>query len=301
MISVMIASMGRPFLLSTLASVASARRPEGEDIEIVIADDSQDGAVERLLGASEIGRTADLPIRVIPVGAGNVSLARNACLDAARGDWLIFVDDDETVEAGWLVGHLTAARDFAADAVFGPVHPVYPEGTPAWFVAANPLFQDWNWSADGTVSPNGRTGNTLIRRSALGDLRFDPGFGRSGGEDHHFFRRFAAAGGKMVVTDRARAHEDIPAGRATQGFVLRRAIRTGHIYALVELAGRKGTAKLAFALDAAAKLTAGTLLWLLIRPFDRARAFGYGRRAAVNLGKLKAFAGSSLMAGWEGA
>jgi len=294
MISVMIASMGRSFLLATLASVAAARRPDGETVEIIIADDSPDGAVTRLLAGRDFG----LPLRIVPVGAGNVSLARNACLDAAAGDWLIFVDDDETVEPGWLEGHLSAAGDFAADAVFGPVFPVYPEGTPAWFVAANPLFQDWAWDDDGAVWPNGRTGNTLIRRSALGTLRFDPTFGRSGGEDHDFFQRFAAAGHKMVVTNRARAHEDIPDGRATPGFVLRRAVRTGQIYAVVTLKGRHRAAALLFAVDAAAKLTIGAGLWLLLRPVNRVRAFGYGRRAAINLGKLKGVAGSSLMTAW---
>jgi len=294
MISVMIASMGRPFLLSTLASVAAAHRPDGEDIEIIIADDSPDGAVTRLLADRDFG----LPLCVVPVGAGNVSLARNACLDAARGDWLIFVDDDETVEADWLDGHLSAARDFAADAVFGPVFPVYPEGTPDWFVAANPLFQDWHWNADGSVSPNGRTGNTLIRLSALGDLRFDPAFGRSGGEDHDFFRRFAAAGHKMVVTNRARAHEDVPAARATPAFVLRRAVRTGQIYAVVKLKGKTRGAALAFTADAIAKIIVGACLAALLRPFDRPRAFGYARRVAVNLGKLKGVGGSALMTAW---
>lgn len=294
MISILIASMGRPFLLSTLESVAGARIPEGESVEVVIADDSPDNAAARLLAGRDFG----LPVRIVAVGAGNVSHARNACLDAAAGDWLIFVDDDETVEPGWLEGHLSAASDFAADAVFGPVFPRYPEGTPAWFVAADPLFQDWNWDDDGRPNPHGRTGNTLIRRAALGGLRFDPAFGRSGGEDHDFFLRFAAAGGRMVVTNRARAHEDIPPARATPSYALRRAVRGGQIYAETRLRDGGKAAALLFAVDAALKLAIGAALWLLLRPFDRPRAFRCGKRAAINLGKLKGVVGSRPMAAW---
>lgn len=294
MISVLIASLGRPFLLSTLESVARARVPQGESLEVVVADDSPDGAVARLLAGHNVG----LPLRVLSVAVGNVSHARNACLDAAVGDWMIFVDDDETVEPEWLVGHLSAARDFGADAVFGPVFPRYPEGAPAWFVAADPLFQDWNWDDDGRLHPHGRTGNTLIRRSALGDLRFDPAFGRSGGEDHDFFLRFAAAGGRMVVTNRARAHEDIPPARATSAYVLRRAIRGGQIYAETRLreSGKAGT--LAFACDAVGKLAVGLGLWLVFRSFDRPRALRYGKRAATNLGKLRGAIGARPMEAW---
>lgn len=294
MISVLIASMGRPFLLSTLESVARARVPADENVEVIVADDSLDGAVDRLVASRDFG----VSVRIVAVGAGNVSLARNACLDAAAGDWLIFVDDDETVEPDWLEGHLSAARDFVADAVFGPVFPRYPEGTPAWFVAADPLFQDWSWDDDGRSHPHGRTGNTLIRRSALGSLRFDPAFGRSGGEDHDFFLRFAAVGGRMVVTNRARAHEDIPPTRATPAYALRRAVRGGQIYAETRLRDDEGGAKIAFAVDAAVKFMIGLGLWLVFRMFDRSRAFRYGKRAATNWGKLKGVVGSKPMAAW---
>jgi glycosyltransferase involved in cell wall biosynthesis len=299
MISVLIASLGRPSLAETLASVARARVPAGETVEVIVADDGGEGRVAAVVAA--LPASSNLPaIRVVPVGAGNVSLARNACLDAARGDWLIFVDDDETVDAGWLEGHLSAARDFDADAVFGPVHPRYPEGTPAWFVAADPLFQDWHWQEDGRRVPHGRTGNTLVRRAALGDLRFDPVFGRSGGEDHDFFLRFAAAGGRMVVTDRARADETVPAERATPGYVLERAVRTGQLYARMRLAGRGPLHRLGFGLGAAVKFLGGLVVATVLRPVDPGRALRLRKRAATNLGKLRSLAGRPLMSAWDG-
>ena len=243
----------------------------------------------------------DLPFatKVVRVGAQNVSLSRNACLEAAAGDWLIFVDDDETVEPDWLEGHLSAARDFKADAVFGPVYPRYPVGTPNWYVAANPLFQNWDWHEDGRPSHRGRTGNTLIRRERLGDLRFDPAFGRSGGEDHDFFQRFLAAGHHMVVTDRAKVHEFVPAERSEPGYVLKRAVRTGQLYALMHLNGQGPVVRFVFALDAAAKWLAASLFSMVLRPLSRARSFRFRVKASMNVGKLRGAFNANLLHAWS--
>lgn len=295
MISVMIASMGRPHLVETLASIQKARVPDGETVEIVIADDSRDNAVLNLVGAFQ----SALNICVLPVGAGNVSVARNACLEAAKGELLIFVDDDETVEHGWLEGHISAARDFNADAVFGPVFPIYPTGTPDWFVKANPLFGDWGWDDDGKAVSKGRIGNTLIRRSALGDLRFNPAFGRTGGEDDDFFLRFAARGHRMVVTNRARAHEMVPDARATSAYALGRATRTGQLYAQLRLAGKPLHTQLFFAAGAAAKTLVFGAARLALLPFDPARSLRLSMRAHSNLGKLSGLIGKQDEASWQ--
>ncbi len=295
MISVMIASMGRPHLVETLGSIQKARVPNGETLEIAIADDSRDNAVLNLVGAFQ----SALNIRVLPVGAGNVALARNACLDAAKGDFLIFVDDDETVEPGWLEGHLTAAADFNADAVFGPVFPIYPSGTPDWFIKANPLFGDWGWDNDGKAVPKGRTGNTLIRRTALSDLRFNPSFGRTGGEDDDFFLRFAARGHRMVVTNRARVHEMVPEARANSTYALGRSFRTGQLYAQLRLAGKSLPSRLIFAADAAAKALLFGAARVAALPFDRARSLRAGMRAHNNFGKLSGLTGKQDEASWQ--
>lgn len=295
MISVLIASMGRASLARTLESLAAVRVPAGEALEVVIADDSADLRVAPLVARLD----TPLAIRVVPVGAGNVSLARNASLEAAAGAWLAFIDDDETAEPGWLEGLLSAAAEFDADAVFGPVFPAYPAATPAWFRRADPLFQDWKWGENGREIGHGRTGNTLLRRAAVGALRFDPAFGRSGGEDHDFFRRLAAAGGRMVVTDRARVHEIVPQDRVDAGYVLRRAIRAGQTYAITQGRGGGRLRGLVFGADALAKLAVAGTLAALLRPFDRARAFRLRMRMSTNYGKLLGIAGAPLRSSWS--
>ena len=102
-VTVCIASIGRPSLLIALRSIAACRVPADTTIDVVVADDSSNGAVGLML-AGESGWPFD--IRVVTSAAGNISIARNACLDVADGDYLAFIDDDEWADADWLVNFI---------------------------------------------------------------------------------------------------------------------------------------------------------------------------------------------------
>ncbi|MBU1174400.1 MAG: glycosyltransferase [Alphaproteobacteria bacterium] len=297
LISVLIASMGRASLRQTLESVARAQLPDGYSVEIVVADDSPDGAAGRIVAQCAIG----LPLTLVPVGARNASIARNACLDGARGEWLAFVDDDETVDSLWLMGLVEAAREFAADGVFGPVRHLYPEGTPDWFGKADPMFYDLDWKRIGHRAATGHTANALIRHATLARLgmRFDAGFGRSGGEDDDLFRRMSAAGARLVVTDRAVVFEQVPAARATKAYIMIRAIRGGQTYGKITLRDLSGLGRLRFGLEALTKLVLTGAGGLALYPFDRARAFRLRIRAAANWGKLLALTDAPLKSSWS--
>jgi succinoglycan biosynthesis protein ExoM len=296
-VSVLIASMGRASLLTTLESIDKASVPPTESVEIVIADDSTDGSVATRLA----GQHYRFPVHVVPVGARNVAIARSASLDAARGDWLLLVDDDEFVDPAWIVEHLRVAREFEADAVIAPVYPVYPDAAPDWFKKADPMFHDIGWSETGRRVSYGQSGNALIRASSLGrlGLRFDPEFGKTGGEDDDFFRRFAAAGAKLVVTDRAKVWESVPTDRATAGYVEERMSRTGRLYGRTMLRNATLGGRLRFAIDAAIKLGVAALASLALSPLDRARAFRMRMKVFSNVGKLSALTGVKATAAWK--
>lgn len=297
LVSILIPSLGRPSLLETLSSIETARRPEAVAIEIVIADDSGTGAVAARLASFPTGLT----IRIVPVGARNVSIARNATINAARGAWLLFIDDDEFVDGDWLVEHLAAASEHDADVVFGPVYPVYPETTPAWFRDANPMFHDMGWDQVGRRVDFGQSGNTLIKASTLArlDLHFDPLFGKTGGEDNDFFRRMAARGARLVVTNRAKAWEPVPPERATSDYMMQRSVRLGNIYARGALVGASTGRKLLFLVDATAKLAAAAAAGLLLWPVRPSIAFRMRMKMRANLGKLLALAGAAPSDAWK--
>jgi succinoglycan biosynthesis protein ExoM len=285
-LTITIASAGRPSLARTLASLAAMDKPVGLTIDVVIADDSTEGRVGGIVSAAG---PLPFPVRVIPVAARNVSIARNACLDAATGDLLAMVDDDEWVAADWLIRLLAAMQEFQADCVFGPVHPVYPVGTPQWIVAANPLHVDWGHR--GRRVQVGRSGNTLVRRAMItkAGVRFDTSLGRTGGEDTLFFHTLARAGAVLVVTDDAIIHEDAPPARVNLRYFRHRAVRTGQIYGRFVLAtGAQGAvARAKFYGGAAIKAAVGLGLAGLLWPFDKAKALPFAMRGWMNVGKLR--------------
>ena len=291
-VSIAIASIGRPSLADTLCSLAGLQVEPGIEFSVLVADDSRDGAATRVVAGLDLG---GLSVTCLPVGAGNISAARNALVDAAAGDWIALVDDDEWVEPDWLSRLLAAAREFGADVVVGPVYPKYPADTPAWFVRANPLYAEWGHR--GKRLSTGRGGNTLMKASLarrLG-LRFDPALGVTGGEDTAFFAAAAAAGARIVATDDAVAHEHVPPARLAPSWVLRRAVRSGQSYADARRRGHSGIARnLLFALDAMAKAGAAAVLALLFRPIDRAASFRMRQKLALNLGKIRSVLGLPL-------
>jgi succinoglycan biosynthesis protein ExoM len=293
MVTIGIASLGRPRLTRTLTSLCAMQRPEGVAIEIVVADDDPGGAAARRIAS---GAPWSLPVRVVAVGAGNIAAARNACLEAAGGPLMAFVDDDEWVEPDWLVRLFAAREEFAADVVVGPVYPHYPEGTPDWLCKADPLHVDWG--PRGRRVDTGRSGNVLFRRdvAAWRALRFDMALGKTGGEDTDFFHRLHRAGATIVVTDDARIHEDAPPERLSLRYIRLRALRSGQSYARFRLAGARGldAAGLRFHGDAALKSLAGFAAALLVRPLSRARSLRLEQKAWLNLGKLRQLSGRAL-------
>lgn len=292
-ITVAIASCGRETLARTLSSLDALDVPTGVMLDILVADDDPGGAARARVEASGpfLHR-----VRIIGVAARNISHARNACIDAARGDMLAFIDDDEWVAPDWLERMLACKREFAARAVFGPVYPQYPETAPAWLVRADPLHVDWG--RRGRLVDTGRSGNTLFDLDYVHErgLRFDPALGSSGGEDTAFFAAFHRAGGRMVVTDDARVYEHVSPERLDLGYIRTRSLRSGQSWAGIALgADVSPLRRRLFALDAAAKMMIAHTLALLLRPFDRAASLRFSIKGWMNRGKLRACAGRPAM------
>ena len=128
-IDIGICTFRRPQLEQTLRSLAGLHVPAGVALRVVVADNDSAPSARALV----YGLAAGLPFEIIYVHcpASNISLARNACLEAAGGDFLIFMDDDQEVASGdWLTEFLSVANATRADVVLGPVLAVYGEEAP---------------------------------------------------------------------------------------------------------------------------------------------------------------------------
>lgn len=183
-------------------------------ISIIIVDNDPAGSAQPFVEDA----AARLPWTVAYVHepAPGIVAARNAALDAVADDaqFICFIDDDECPERRWLDELLRVQRAELADVVGGPVLPRYENGVPGWVIAGR--FFERPRRATGSRIGYAATNNVLCRAQTIRQLglRFDPAH-QPMGEDRHFFRLIAHAGGRLVWADDAIVQEWIPAERAT--------------------------------------------------------------------------------------
>ena len=179
---------------------------------------------------------ASVPVEYVPEEVGSITRARNRGLKEAidRGaEVLIFIDDDETVEADWLNVIWAAHVRSPKSVVFGPVKTLLPPGTPE--AIARSGIADRPVHADGSLHRTCASGNTLIPVGALGEIWFDSRFDRSGAEDTDFFRRLNRAGVEIRYCRDPRVSEPWTSDRANSAFLMARARRVGWLDAMLPL------------------------------------------------------------------
>jgi succinoglycan biosynthesis protein ExoM len=227
-VDICVCTYRRPELEDTLLSIAAMRLPEGARIRVIVADnDDVPSARDRVY---RLASHLPFEISYVHCPASNISIARNACLDLATGDFLAFVDDDETVSPDWLAELLRCAADTGAEAVLGPVRAVYGEDAPGWMKRG-----DFHSTLPVRVAGEIRTGytcNLLLGRSSprLAGSRFNLALGRSGGEDTEYLTRLHQAGGTIAFAPRALVLEKVPADRTRFSWLARRRLRMGQTH-----------------------------------------------------------------------
>lgn len=228
-VDVLVCTFRRPSLAATLRSVAAQALPDGTALRIVVADNdatpSSRGAVEA------VAQTLPVPVLYRHAPERNISIARNACLDAAEADWVGFIDDDETADPGWLATLLRRAEETGADAIFGPALAEYPPQAPRW-MRRQDLHSNRPVSRGGRVE-TGHTCNALLRLSGTPweRERFDPARGRSGGEDTEFFFRLGRLGARFDIAADAIVREPVEPERLRMRWLMRRRFRMGQSHA----------------------------------------------------------------------
>ena len=172
-----------------------------------------------------------------------ISFARNRGVQEALAlgaDALVFIDDDEVPDPGWLDGLLQVQKSTGAEAVSGPVLPWFEEPVPAWVVKGG--FFDRPRFATGTEIDFARTGNLLLISKFLKEsgLSFDDGFAMSGGEDSLLTSQLRQRGAKIVWADDAVVREWVPRERANARYIFRREFARGNNWARIERALHPG-------------------------------------------------------------
>lgn len=233
-LAICIASYRRPELLrGTLKSLGELELPPGLDgIEIRVVDNDAQRSAEDVVRAFDALGLDGVRVRYAVEPERNIAHARNRAVELGPARRLAFIDDDERADRHWLRGLWDALEGGRADAAFGRVDAVLPDEVPGWLrrgkfldKAAGPAGIDLPWERT-------RTSSALVEGAWFYEFgyRFDPRFGRSGGEDTDLFRRIAAAGGRFRAAPESAVRETAHGDQCRLGWILRRAFRGGANY-----------------------------------------------------------------------
>jgi len=228
-ITVAIPTYNRADLLrQTLAGVTRQDFP-AENYEVLVIDNNSHDATPAVV--AEFAGAAPAPRHVLETRQG-LDHARNRALAEARGEFIVFADDDILVEPDWLrqlTAPLLADWGQKIGAVGGEVVPVFPDGLPPWVA-------EWHgplaFRADVGPLPAHQTpmGANLAfpRRVFTRVSTFAVTLDRAGrryfsGGDADMIRRVRAAGLEIWFAPAARVRHQMPAARTTFRYAARHA------------------------------------------------------------------------------
>ncbi|MFK4789336.1 glycosyltransferase family 2 protein [Microbacterium sp. ZW T5_56] len=271
-IVVAIPTFRRPELLAALLAVLPQRFAEldpGDQAAVLVVDNDSGGSAAPTV--AESGLSARF---VVETGAG-VAHVRNRALDEADNamraigetgaDVLVFIDDDEVPEPGWLRSLVDTWRAYDCAAVMGTVRSVLPADLDPWLVATGTFRRATH--ATGTEMPAAATGNLLLDLSRVRRVgaRFDPRLSLTGGEDTLFTRALVRAGERIVWCAESVAVDTVVPERLTRAWARERAYMRGnatvHIALLEEsVSSRIAALRCRFAITGTARIISGLLM-----------------------------------------
>ncbi|WP_353050471.1 HAD-IIIA family hydrolase [Cellulosimicrobium sp. Marseille-Q4280] len=208
--AVVVPSIGRPSLLrllETLAAQAESSPSAPAPTEVVVADDRRlplpgRGATgSSVPGPLDLGEAGDrLGARVVRTGGRGPAAARNAGWRSTSAPWVVFLDDDVELPAGWagLLAADLAAADDRTGGVQGRLHvPLPTDRRPT----------DWERGTAGLQDALWPTADMAYRRAALEQVSgFDERFPRAYREDADLALRVRDAGWNLERGTRTTTH-----------------------------------------------------------------------------------------------
>lgn len=238
-IDICVCTFQRAELLHTLESLNRLAMLEGYEVRIIVVDNDWKPTAKALV--DEFTDRSKHPITYLHGPAGNISIARNKCLEASSAKLVAFIDDDEIVTEHWLKRLIQEMQSTGADVVLGPVIASYQDNAPRW-LGVGDFHSTYPVWVKGQIR-TGYTCNVLMNMAApsIAGRRFNLSRGQTGGEDTEFFKKVFESGGRFSYSEDAVVTETVPERRATFDWLMRRRFRAGQTHGKL-LAESLGTA-----------------------------------------------------------
>jgi glycosyltransferase involved in cell wall biosynthesis len=166
-----------------------------------------------------------------------IAAVRNRAIaecDGARA--LLFIDDDEVPEAGWLRAMVGMYRSTGPTAVAGRVVTRFPADVEPWVDASGAFVRPTR--VHGQTMREAATNNLLLDLDGVRrlGLSFDERFGLTGGSDSMFTLQLTRRGGSIRWAEDAVVIEQEDPKRFVRSWVLMRTFRYGNASARVRIA-----------------------------------------------------------------
>jgi glycosyltransferase involved in cell wall biosynthesis len=223
--------------LSDLALLKPAAKPW----EFLVIDNGCRDSTPELLARH--AWPAGWQVRVVREDKLGLSNARNRAIAEARGDYVIFMDDDETADPDWLCAYERLILAEQPDAFGGRIRVLFEDMRPSWlrdellgfFGELNRADRIAPLTDPGTSFYGGNFGfrKTVCERAGGFDAMLGrKGTDNTGGEEVDFYRRVLDAGFKVWWTPEAVIHHRIQAAKLERRYFLDLHYRMGRMEAI---------------------------------------------------------------------
>lgn len=233
-------------LKRTLADLGKLEPPR-EPWELLIIDNASSDGTAELLNATD---WQGLPARVVREEKLGLSNARNRAIDEARGEYILFMDDDETPAPAWLTSYEHAIQNHRPDALGGRIEVMFEDGDrPAWLQDELLGFlgkldhgpESRRLTEPGTPIFGGNFAFKTRLFQRIGN--FDAGLGRkgsdnTGGEDTEIYRRMIELGCDVRWVPNAVIHHRIQANKLRRGYFIDLHYRQGRMEGMRKRGGK---------------------------------------------------------------
>ena len=238
MISIIICTYNREkYIRPLLESIAKNDYPT-TDYEIVLVDnnctDNTHGVCEQFAAAHK-----EVAFRYVIEPEQGLSAARNKGIKEAKGDIIIYVDDDALVDSDYIriyAEHFTAYPDTMAAG--GPIEPLYETQEPSWMSPyTKALLTAWmNYGDKVREYPKGRYpggGNAAYRKEVFERVGlFNTELGRKGNlllasEEKDIFDKMKALDMKVLYLPTPVLHHCIPQAKLEEDYFNRLTFQIG--------------------------------------------------------------------------
>ena len=251
MITLIICTYNREKYIGPLLDSIAKNDYPTTDYEIVLVDNN---CTDNTHGVCEQFATThpEIAFRYVTEPEQGLSAARNKGIKEAKGDIVIYVDDDALVDADYIRIY---AEHFAASpetmAAGGPIEPLYETEEPKWMSPyTKALLTAWmNYGDKVREYPNGRYpggGNAAYRKEVFNKVGlFNTELGRKGSallasEEKDIFDKMHALGMQVRYLPTPVLHHIIPQAKLEEDYFNRLTLQIGRSERMRTLAISKG-------------------------------------------------------------